>query len=62
MPDQLYRRCPDRRESQSGASCPTCGGERYIPARLDEKGRRRWRIRIGTLMLLVLIAARCRSS
>jgi hypothetical protein len=56
MPDQLYRRCPDCRESAPGAPCPTCAGERYIPAMLDGKGRRRWRIRIGTLMLLVVIA------
>jgi hypothetical protein len=65
MPDQLYRRCPDCRESASGAPCPTCGGERYIPAgitlrdveRLAGKDHGRWRIRIGTLMLLVVIAA-----
>ena len=40
-----------------GLPCPTCGGERYIPARLDGKGHRRWRLRISTLMLLVAIAA-----
>ena len=57
MPDQLYRRCPDCRESASGSSCPTCGGERFIPARLEREGPTvRWRIRIGTLMLLVVIA------
>jgi hypothetical protein len=65
MPDQLYRRCPDCRESESGSSCPTCGGERFIPAgvapndiaALARRDSRRWRIRIGTLMLLVVIAA-----
>lgn len=56
MPDQLYRRCPDCREPESGSSCPTCGGIRFIPARPVGTGRR-WRIRIGTLMLLVVIAA-----
>ena len=55
MPDQLYRRCPACRESAPGAPCPMCGGERYIPARLDGKGRR-WGTRISTLMLLVVIA------
>ena len=52
MPDQLHRRSPDRREPESGLSCPTCGGFRFVPAKLDGKGHRRWRLRIGTLMLL----------
>ena len=56
MPDQLYRMCPECHASDPGAPCPTCGGERYIPARLDGKGHRRWRLRISTLMLLVAIA------
>jgi hypothetical protein len=61
MPDQLYRRCPDCRESESGASCPTCGGERFIPTgiapnNIAGRSSRRWRIRISTLMLLVVIA------
>jgi hypothetical protein len=61
MPDQLYRRCPDCREPESGSSCPTCGGERFIPAGVTPndiagRGSRRWRIRISTLMLLVVIA------
>jgi hypothetical protein len=64
MSDQLYRRCPDCRESKSGASCPTCGGERLIPAgvapndisTLAGRDSLRWRIRIRTLMLLVAIA------
>jgi hypothetical protein len=65
MPDQLYRRCPDCRESAPATACPTCAGEQYIPAgitlrdveRLAGKGHGRWRFRIGTLMVLVLIAA-----
>jgi hypothetical protein len=65
MPDQLYRRCPDCRESGSRSSCPTCGGERFIPAgvapndiaALARRDSRRWRFRISTLMLLVVIAA-----
>jgi rRNA maturation protein Nop10 len=56
MPDQLYRRCPACRESAPVTPCPTCGGERYIPARFDGTGHRRWRLRISTLMLLVVIA------
>jgi hypothetical protein len=61
MPDQLYRRCPDCREPEPGSSCPTCGGERFIPAGVTPNdiagcGSRRWRIRISTLMLLVVIA------
>jgi hypothetical protein len=56
MPDQLYRRCPDCRESASCSSCPTCGGERFVPARLDRKVHRRWGLRISTMMLLVVIA------
>jgi hypothetical protein len=65
MPDELYRRCPACLGATTATPCPTCGGERYVPAgvtmrdveRLAGKGHRRWRIRIGTLMLLVLIAA-----
>jgi hypothetical protein len=64
MPDQLYRRCPDCRESKSGSSCPTCGGERLIPAGVASNDistlagldSLRGRIRIRTLMLLVVIA------
>ena len=56
MPDELYRRCPACRESETGASCPTCGGERFVPAGTAAKDRYRWRIRISTLMLLVVIA------
>jgi rRNA maturation protein Nop10 len=55
MPDQLYRKCPACRESVPVTPCPTCGGERYIPARFDGTGRR-WGMRISTLMLLVVIA------
>ena len=32
MTDELYRRCPDCLDSDPGAPCPTCGGERYVPA------------------------------
>jgi hypothetical protein len=64
MPDQLYRRCPDCRESESGASCSTCGGKRFIPAGIGPNDiaavagddRPGWRIRIRTLVLLVVIA------
>jgi len=65
MPDQLYRRCPDCRKSGSGSSCPTCGGEGFIPAgvvpndiaALVSRKSRRWRFRISTLMLLVIVIA-----
>ena len=65
MTDELYRRCPDCLDAEGGDACPTCGGEQYIPAgvtmrdveRLAGKGHGRWRVRIGTLMMLVLIAA-----
>jgi hypothetical protein len=56
MPDEFYRRCPSCPHSAPGAPCLTCGGERYVSARLDGKGRR-CRFRISTLMLLVVIAA-----
>jgi hypothetical protein len=61
MPDRLYRMCPDCRELESSSSCPTCGGERFIPTGIAPndiagRGSRRWRIRISTLMLLVMIA------
>jgi hypothetical protein len=65
MTEELYRRCPACRESDPGAPCPSCHGTRFVSAGITlrdaaarpEKGRRRWRIRIGTLMLLVVIAA-----
>ena len=65
MTDELYRRCPGCLDAETEAPCPSCDGARFVPAgvtlrdfaRLAEKGRRRWRIRIGTLMLLVVIAA-----
>ena len=62
MTDQLYRRCPDCRESESGTSCPTCGGQRFIPAGVApndaaDNDSLRWGIGIRPLMLLVAIAA-----
>jgi hypothetical protein len=62
MPDQLYRRCPDCRESASGSSCPTCGGQRFIPAGVApndaaDNDSLRWGIGIRPLMMLVAIAA-----
>jgi hypothetical protein len=65
MTDELYRRCPACLDAETEAPCPSCDGARFVRAgvtlrdfaRLAEKGRRRWRIRIGTLMLLVVIAA-----
>jgi hypothetical protein len=28
--DQLYRRCPECLDAESGAPCPACGGERFL--------------------------------
>lgn len=66
MPDELYRRCPACQGADPAAPCPTCGGARFVPSGITLRdaerlaGNRdhgRWRVRIGTLMLLVLIAA-----
>ena len=65
MTDQLYRRCPACWDAGTDAACPSCGGAGFVPAgvtlrdvaRLRGEGRSRWRIRISTLMLLVVIAA-----
>ena len=56
MTDELYRRCPDCLDSDPGAPCPTCGGERYVPVP-PEQPRHRRAIRINTLMALIAFAA-----
>jgi hypothetical protein len=62
MPEQLYRRCPECRGSESASSCPTCGGKRFIPAGVAghnaaDGDALPWRTSIRTLMLLVALAA-----
>jgi disulfide bond formation protein DsbB len=65
MTDQLYRRCPACLDAGTDAPCPSCNGARFVPAgvtlrdvaRLRDQGNRRLRIRISTLMLLVVISA-----
>ena len=65
MTDQLYRRCTACVDARTDVPGPSCNGARFVPAgvtlrdvaRLRDKGHRRWRIRIGALMLLVVIAA-----